>query len=107
MTREYTDSEYRKIDRVADTIAEIESIIGSKFYGLENVTAKGLRTWSIAPRAPRVAVAAIKGTGHEAAPHIVRRWCNIRKAWRSIDLTTTRRVWYSHNGRTREFIFCD
>ena len=85
-------------------IEQIEGEIGSRFYGLENETRNGRRTWSIAPRAPNAAILEIKGTGHEAPSHIVRRWCTSRRAWRSIDLSTVRRIWYTDKtGTRREF----
>jgi len=73
----------------------IESLLGSRFYGLENLTKNGeVRIWAIAPRPPRKALAAIIGEGKPLPPHLVRRWCAKRHAWRTVDLSTIRRIWY-------------
>ncbi|MGZ9074149.1 MAG: hypothetical protein ACXW13_00065 [Burkholderiaceae bacterium] len=106
MTYQLTLAELDRALRVRARVDAIESEIGSRFYGLENETQKGTRVWSIAPRAPHAAVDAIKGTGAPAPDHILKRWCNIRRAWRSIDLSTTRRVWYTDSrGVKREVCF--
>jgi hypothetical protein len=76
-------------------IKSIENIVGSRFYGLENLTKKGeARTWAIAPRPPRKAIAAISGEGVPLPAHLIRRWCAKRHAWRTVDLSTVKKIWY-------------
>lgn len=76
-------------------IMTIESALGSRFYGLENLTKDGeTRIWAIAPRPPRKALAAINGAGKPLPEHLVRRWCAKRHAWRTVDLSTVRKIWY-------------
>lgn len=104
MTTQLTITEIVRADKARERIDAIESEIGSRFYGLENVTQKGLRQWSIAPRAPRVAIDAIQGGRAPGPDHIITRWCNIRRAWRSIDLTTVRRINYVDGGGTKREI---
>lgn len=78
-----------------DCITMIESALGSRFYGLENLTKQGeTRIWAIAPRPPKKAIAAITGEGKPLPPHLLRRWCAKRHAWRTVDLSTVKRIWF-------------
>lgn len=83
------------VNAARDCISTIEAAIGSRFYGLENLTQKGeVRVWAIAPRPPKKALAAISGEGRPLPPHLLRRWCAKRHAWRTVDLSTVRRIWF-------------
>ena len=84
-----------RADAAREFIEAIESVIGSRFYGLENRTKKGeARMWAIAPRPPRKAIAAISGEGVPLPDHLIRRWCAKRHAWRTVDLSTVKKIWY-------------
>ena len=77
-----------------------------RFVGFENVTNKGVRRWSIASRAPRAAVAALTGKARAPDPAHVRRVYDAgKKAWRTVDLSTARALWYSANGVTMRYEF--
>lgn len=88
------------------TIERAMSESGSRFIGLENVTADRVRKWSIAPKPPRKAIAALTGNGKQQPAHIMPVWSADCSAWRSVDLTTVRRVWWTTAlGIKREVIF--
>ena len=83
------------VNAARDCISAIEATLGSRFYGLENLTKKGeIRVWAIAPRPPRKAVAEISGAGAPLPEHLIRRWCAKRHAWRTVDLSTVSKIWY-------------
>jgi hypothetical protein len=76
-------------------ITALEKNCGGRFYGLENLTKKGeRRVWAIAPRPPKKAIAAISGEGVPLPKHLIRRWCAKRHAWRTVDLSTVKKIWY-------------
>ncbi len=95
-------------DYVADAkalILHVENIVGSKFYGLENVTDKGVRRWSLGPRPPKRALAVIDANRIErdilAKPerkprpeHLLTRWDAQKHSWRTVDLRTVRKIWF-------------
>lgn len=82
-------------ERAREFIVAIEKALGSRFYGLENLTKDGeVRIWAIAPRPPRKALQAITGEGKPLPAHLLRRWCAKRHAWRTVDLSTVRKIWY-------------
>lgn len=90
-----TTREQMHTDAARAFIKSIESVVGSRFYGLENLTKKGeVRVWAIAPRPPRKAVAEISGAGAPLPEHLIRRWCAKRHAWRTVDLSTVKKIWY-------------
>lgn len=104
-----TLAEIERASIVRHYLEQVESQVGSRFYGLENVTAKGVRTWSIAPRAPKRVIAEIKGVERAPGPYWnLTRFCNKRKAWRTIDLRTVNRITYTDSrGRHCERTFID
>jgi hypothetical protein len=90
----------RDVDSIRRLIETIESVQGARFFGLENVTAKGVRRWSLAPVPPRKAVAAIKGTPRKPrADHLLTRWAADSHGWRTVDLTTVRSIWHRVRGQ--------
>lgn len=106
MNHSHIYPDMRRARKVRAKIEAIEDECGSRFYGLENITAKGVRSWSIAPHAPHVALEAIKGTGPASPPHIIKRYCTKRRAWRSVDLSTVYRItWTAPDGRKHEAEF--
>jgi hypothetical protein len=95
-----------RIERARDIIEQIESDARGRFYGLENVTAKGIRVWSLASVAPHTAIDAIKGVQAPPPRHILKRFDAQKHAWRSIDLSTIRRVWHTRrDGKRIEYVF--
>lgn len=96
---------YSRAAQALEVIRKVESEIGSRFYGLENITAKGPRKWSIAPRPPHAAIDAITGHGAPQPDHVLVRWSADCHAWRKINLTTVKRIWWTgRDGTKREAI---
>lgn len=90
-----TQLQFAHVEHARAFIDEVETKLGSRFYGLENLTKDGEpRTWSIAPRPPKKALAAITGAGKPLPSHLVRRWCAKRHAWRTVDLGTVTKIWF-------------
>lgn len=70
-----------------------------RFVGFENVTSKGVRRWSIASRAPHAEIEALTGKARAPDPKHVRRVYDAgKKAWRTVDLSTARALWFTVNG---------
>lgn len=94
------------VAHVRAIIARVERDARGRFYGLENVTAKGVRRWSIASRPPRAAIDALKGDQRLMPDYILKRWDAQKHGWRSIDLSTVRKVWQKDRlGRVVEYHF--
>ena len=80
---------------------------GTRYFGVENVTMKGLRRWSIAPVTPHKAIDALKGVDRAPLPpHLVTVWDSGKHAWRTLDLSTVRRIyWRGADNVKREYAF--
>lgn len=96
----------RNSDMVARLFDQVLEQSKGRFFGFENVTAKGVRKWSIASRPPHAAIDALVGATRAPDPSTLRRvWDGGKHAWRSVDLTTARALWFSVNGVTFRYEF--
>lgn len=94
------------VRHIRDVIARVEKEARGRFYGLENVTKDKVRRWSIASRPPNAAIGALKGSTRLMPDNILVRWDAQKRAWRSIDLSTVRKVWQKDRlGRVTEYHF--
>lgn len=97
-----------RTEKAREAVSRAYAESGTRYFGVENITAKGVRKWSIAPVTPQKALAAIKGTrAPRVLPaHLMTVWDSGKHAWRTLDLSTVRRVyWRGNDGAKREICF--
>lgn len=92
-----------KVNQARSVLDLVEQLIGSRFYTLENITAKGYRKFVLGPRPPKKALAVIDANRVERdilkkperapkPPHLVTRWDAQKHAWRTVDLNSIRAI---------------
>lgn len=78
---------------IKKVLEQVEAESRQHYYSLSNVTRDGPRNWSLSARPPKAALAALKGSTAAPGPdHIVKRWDAQKKGWRSVDLSTVKRI---------------